>query len=99
MLIESKTLKIHDILSIISKSTPDEYCVFIKPSDLVEPNKAIEELDLRCDINDLNCEELLIETYNNLKVAKMRVAVFKYKWLDYFYVSAYKNGECVMENI
>ncbi|WP_291567159.1 MULTISPECIES: hypothetical protein [unclassified Clostridium] len=99
MLKESKTLKIHDIFSIISKSTPDEYCVFIRPSDLVEPDRAIKELGLKCDINDLDCEELLIEKYDNLKEAKIRVALFKYKWSSYFYVSMYKNGECVMENI
>lgn len=91
-------IETEDIYKLISRCEDKLYNVFIQPRDVVSPSEAMETLLLDCRNTDLIIENLLHETFNDVKEAEKRVMMFRGEWLDQFYVACYFNGEFLFEN-
>lgn len=98
MLIDNVVLENSKILSMLSKTESLSCCVFIQPNGIVEPDNVIFDLKLSCTEDDLMMENIILEIYDNEKEAYNRIMQFRGEWLDYFYVSYYKNGKFLGEN-
>jgi hypothetical protein len=98
MKVDNMVLDNELIYSLLSKTKPNFYCVFINPNGIVDTKEKIKELGLKCTEDDLNSETLLVEVYDSKAEAQCRVEQFNGNYINYFCVSCCKNGVFISDN-